>query len=142
LAPYRGQTVKISNFSKTQDGGGRHFEKSQKSRYLRNGFTDLYEIWYLKDKQLVIIDGEEVFSKPPLSDLSSLAPCTHEKADSRMLLHASHAARHGHHNIMIRTVDTVLRCWLFRLPRICSRKMNCELHSELEKGSDTWQPMK
>jgi len=29
-----------------QNGGGRHLEKSQKSRYLRNGLTDLYEIWY------------------------------------------------------------------------------------------------
>ena len=63
--------------------------------------------WFnLKDKQLVITDGEKVCSKPPLSDLSSLAPCTHEEADSRMLLHASHAARHVHHKIMIRTVDT------------------------------------
>ena len=25
---------------------GRHLEKSQKSRYLRNGLTDLYNIWY------------------------------------------------------------------------------------------------
>jgi len=31
---------------KIQDGGGRHPEKSQKSRLLRNGLTDLYEIWY------------------------------------------------------------------------------------------------
>jgi len=31
---------------KIQDGGGRHLEKSQKSRYLRNGLTDLYKIWY------------------------------------------------------------------------------------------------
>ena len=30
---------------------GRHFEKkSQKSRYLRNGLTDLYEIWYADAK--------------------------------------------------------------------------------------------
>jgi len=26
--------------------GGRHLEESQKSRYLRNGLTDLYKIWY------------------------------------------------------------------------------------------------
>ena len=25
---------------------GRHLEKSQKLPYLRNGLTDLYEIWY------------------------------------------------------------------------------------------------
>ena len=33
-----------------QNGGGRHLEKSQKSRYLRNGLTDLYEIWYADAK--------------------------------------------------------------------------------------------
>jgi len=32
---------------KIQHGGGRHLEKSQKkSRYLRNGLTDLHEIWH------------------------------------------------------------------------------------------------
>jgi len=31
-------------FLKIQDGGGRHLEKSQKSRHLRNGLIDLYEI--------------------------------------------------------------------------------------------------
>ena len=59
-----------------------------------------------EDKQLVITDGEAVLSKPLLSDLTSLAPCIHEEADSRMSLHASHAAQHGHHAILIRTVDT------------------------------------
>ena len=48
----------------------------------------------------------EVLSKPPLPDRSSIAPCTHEEADSRMLLHVAHAARNGHHKIMIQTVDT------------------------------------
>jgi len=37
---------------KIQDGGGRYLEKSQKSRYLRNGLTDLYEIWYADAKWL------------------------------------------------------------------------------------------
>jgi len=30
---------------KIQNGGRRYLEKSQKSRYLRNGLTDLYKIW-------------------------------------------------------------------------------------------------
>jgi len=34
-------------FLKMQNGGGRHLEKSRKSRYLRNGWTDLYEIGML-----------------------------------------------------------------------------------------------
>jgi len=97
--------------------------------------------WFnLKDKQLVITDGEEVCSKPPLSDLSSLAPCTHEEADSRMQLHASHAARHGHHKIMIRRVDTDVV--LLAVSVAHNLQPENGLHSELEKGSDTWQPMK
>ncbi|KAL8572182.1 hypothetical protein ACOMHN_049358 [Nucella lapillus] len=59
-----------------------------------------------EDKQLVITDGEAVLSKPLLPDMTSLAPCNHEEADSRMLLHASHAAQHGHHATLIRTVYT------------------------------------
>jgi len=37
-------------FLKIQDGGGRHLEKSQKSRHLRNSLTDIYEIWYVDAK--------------------------------------------------------------------------------------------
>jgi len=39
----------------------RHLEKSQKSRYLRNGLTDLYEIWY----------GDAKWVCPPLWPLKS-----------------------------------------------------------------------
>ena len=59
-----------------------------------------------EDKQLVVTSDMEVFSKPPLPDRSSIAPCTHEEADSRMLLHVAHAAKNGHHKMMIQTVDT------------------------------------
>lgn len=52
-----------------------------------------------EDKQLVITDEEAVLSKPLLQDLTSIAPCNHEEADKRMLLHASHSAKHGHHSI-------------------------------------------
>jgi len=36
-----------------QDGGGQHLEKSQKSRFRRNGLTDLYKIWYADAKWLL-----------------------------------------------------------------------------------------
>ena len=58
------------------------------------------------DKQLIITDRDTVLSKPALEDLASLSPCSHEEADTRMLLHAAHAARHNHCKILIRTVDT------------------------------------
>lgn len=39
-------------------------------------------------------------------DISGLEPCTHEEADTRILLHLEHAVRAGHSKILIRTVDT------------------------------------
>ena len=55
----------------------------------------------------MVTDGESILSKPELHDLDSLSPCNHEEADSRMLLHANHAALCGGHlKILIRTVDT------------------------------------
>ncbi|KAL7395390.1 hypothetical protein ABVT39_015644 [Epinephelus coioides] len=69
--------------------------------------SDALLVEFVQDnKQLVVRNGVEVLSKPPLQDLSSIAPCTHEEADSRMLLHVAHAARNGHQKIMIQTVDT------------------------------------
>ena len=35
-----------------------------------------------------------------------MSTCSHEEADSRRLLHISHAAQQGHHQVLIRTVDT------------------------------------
>ena len=35
-----------------------------------------------------------------------IEPCNHEEADTRMLLHGAHAARHGHRKVVLRTVDT------------------------------------
>lgn len=79
---------------------------SNKTELFRFLSAALMEWFDQEDKQLVITDGEAVLSKPLLPDLTSLAPCNHEEADSRMLLHASHAAKHGHHSIVIWTVDT------------------------------------
>ena len=41
-----------------------------------------------------------------LQDVHTLSPCSPEEADSRILLHVAHAAQHGHHQILISTVDT------------------------------------
>ena len=66
----------------------------------------LLEAFNHEGKQLVITNGESILSKPRLHDQDSLSPCNHEEADSRMLLHANHAALSGHTKILIRTVDT------------------------------------
>ena len=39
-------------------------------------------------------------------DVSGLAPCTHEEADTRILLHLEDVVRHGNTSVSIRTVDT------------------------------------
>ena len=53
-----------------------------------------------------VTDGERVLCVPPQQDIHSLAPCSHEEADTCMLLHVAHAAQHGHSRMLVRTVDT------------------------------------
>ena len=56
-------------------------------------------------KTLLTTQEEEVLSNPP-SDVSQLQPCTHEEADSRMLLHVWNAYQQGYRSIVIHTTDT------------------------------------
>ena len=39
-------------------------------------------------------------------DVSDLSPCTHEEADTRIILHLEEAARKEYKTVLIRTVDT------------------------------------
>ena len=41
-----------------------------------------------------------------IMDIDSLQPCSHEEADTRILLHVKHCAQQGHKRISIQTVDT------------------------------------
>ncbi len=79
--------------------------KTELFRFLSHALLMSFDF---EDKQLVITDGESVLSKPPLQDTTSLAPCNHEEADIRMLLHVAHAAHHNDNKILIRTVDTAV----------------------------------
>ncbi|XP_071853660.1 uncharacterized protein [Apostichopus japonicus] len=56
-------------------------------------------------KIVITTNGPEVLCIPP-QDTSNLSPCDHEEADTRMILHLSHAFHEGFQNILIRTVDT------------------------------------
>lgn len=58
------------------------------------------------EKQIISIYGKEVKSILPRDDTSSLAPCTHEEADTRMLLHVQDAVQQGYEKVVIHTVDT------------------------------------
>ena len=37
---------------------------------------------------------------------TDIAPCNHEEAETRLILHALHCAKHGHLRILIRSVNT------------------------------------
>ena len=49
--------------------------------------------------------GTEVLCFPAESELTSLAPCSHEEVDTRMLLHVADAVQKGMRKVAIRTVD-------------------------------------
>ena len=59
-----------------------------------------------ENKEVFVTDGKGVLSTQLLQVPHTLAPCSHEEAETRMLLHVSHTALHGHHQFLIRTVDT------------------------------------
>ena len=49
---------------------------------------------------------ESVVLNNDRSDPEDLSPCTHEEADTRLLLHGADAARRGYTKVMVRTVHT------------------------------------
>ena len=44
------------------------------------------------DKQIITTKGKNVLSNIPIEESSSLSTCSHVEADTRLLLHANHAA--------------------------------------------------
>ena len=58
------------------------------------------------NKTIVSTYLDRVKSFPQISSEQNVSPCGHEEADTRLLLHAKHAAHDDHTNILIRTVDS------------------------------------
>ena len=56
------------------------------------------------EKLIITTQGPIVLTNHPI-DISDLSPCSHEEADTRMMVNIAHAAK-DHNIIMIRTVDT------------------------------------
>ena len=57
-------------------------------------------------KEIYTTYGESVLSATKRTDLGVLAPCTHEEADTRLMVHALDATSRGHRRIRIRSNDT------------------------------------
>ena len=56
-------------------------------------------------KQLFVTYDQDVKCNSDV-DIGSIAPCSHEEADSHMILHCLHASNNGCKKVAIRTVDT------------------------------------
>ena len=57
-------------------------------------------------KELFSTFGDSVLPSASREDLSSISPCSHEEADTRLLLHVLDAARSEHTRIAVITNDT------------------------------------
>ena len=86
------------------------------SEFLRNDLNKKELFYFLADripmvnfgdgKVVIITKGEQVLSSPPLDDVSFVAPCNHDEADTRILLHVLDATQSGFTKVGVRTVDT------------------------------------
>lgn len=58
------------------------------------------------NKQVISTLGQQVLCNPPRDNTNSLAPCNHEEADTRMMVHVADAVQRGLTKVLLRTVDT------------------------------------
>ena len=77
--------------------------KSQLFRYL----SDCIHACETGRKVIISTKDETIVStQNDVRDVEYLHPCSHEEADTRILLHVAHCARQGLRKLVIRTVDT------------------------------------
>ena len=57
------------------------------------------------EKQVVTTNGEDALCRHP-QYVRSFAPCNHEEADSRMILHLEDDVNVGYKKVILQTVDT------------------------------------
>ena len=84
--------------------------------FLLNGRneTELFKLLAVKMTSAVEEDNttivatlkEQVLSNQNLEHVDLLSPCSHEEADTRILLHTNHASKTGHENVTIRSNNT------------------------------------
>ena len=78
--------------------------KEDLNLYLANTFMDLHQN---KEKILVFSHKDSILTTDTrLMDCPSIAYCTIEEADARLVRHTLHLAATGYKNIIVRTVDT------------------------------------
>ena len=85
------------------------------SDFLKNSMnkTELFQflsssILSIEVEELIIVTSEDMALtiKVDYEAINEISPCSHEEADSRLMLHSANAVSNGFAKIMIRTVDT------------------------------------
>ena len=66
----------------------------------------LIRLHIIMSSQNVIVTKEEDAVSNHTIDLAGVAPCTHEESDTRIFVHARHAAEAGSKVIMVKASDT------------------------------------
>ena len=61
---------------------------------------------HVNEKEVYSTQDMRVFCSPIRADLNTVAPCSHEEVDSRILLHVADTVNQGHKQNMIHTSDT------------------------------------
>ena len=64
--------------------------KQELFQFLTQCIVSLHE-----EKQVITTKGEDILCSPARTNTTSLAPCTHEEAETRMILHAADAVQEG-----------------------------------------------
>ncbi|KAL8625683.1 hypothetical protein ACOMHN_043958 [Nucella lapillus] len=80
-------------------------DAENKDELFRFVSEDLHNLAANKDYHLITTKDDCVLTNMEI-DTSTLCPCSHEEADTRMMLHLRHAADEGHTKAFLRTVDS------------------------------------
>ena len=70
------------------------------------------------EKEVISTYGQDVLCNQPRGDVSHLAPCTQEEADTRMFLHTDDTVNQGHRRIMLVLATAVVQQLQRRDPAI------------------------
>jgi hypothetical protein len=92
-----------------------------KTRLFQLLADSLSNVQLTEAKSLLATRGNKVVVYGKLVASSSISPCTHEEADTRLVLHVAHAHANGHQQACIWTVDSdvvVIACSKFDAIRL------------------------
>lgn len=97
-------------------------------------------------KQVISTYGEQIKSTLPCVNVQSIAPCTHEEADTRMLLHAADAVQCGYKKILLALLIPMSLSWLLPLCKssksfVTTGPLNSGLVLEQERTTVIFQLM-